>query len=239
MTESKKCPYCNVVYPLFHQDGKNAEKNSGTQNDYFFDINLFTPIPVDFKNQYYHLIITKCPNCHFDTISIEESIEGDIRKQTYQVKPNAIFTSFPDYIPLNIRNDYEEACAIIQLSPKASATLARRCLQGMIRDFWGIKKDRLIDEIKSLKDIVPTHQWKAIDALRSLGNIGAHMENDVNFIIDIDDGEAEKIIKLIELLITQWYIDRHEQETLYSDLIDISQEKKEQKKSTGKKPAQL
>lgn len=236
MAESKKCPYCNEVYPLFQRDGRNE----GTLRDYFFDINQCTVLWADHENQIYHLKMTKCPSCHNETIIIEESIKGDNsnRKHTYQVKPKAICFSYPDYVPLNIRNDYEEACAIIQLSPKASATLARRCLQGMIRDFWGIKKDKLIDEIKALKDVVPKNQWNAIDALRSLGNIGAHMENDVNVIIDIDEGEAEKLIKLIELLITQWYIDRHEQETLYNDLIDISQEKKEQRKSADKKPAQ-
>jgi hypothetical protein len=46
----------------------------------------------------------------------------------------------PDYIPEQIKDDYYEACSILNLSPKASATLARRCLQGMIRDFWGITK---------------------------------------------------------------------------------------------------
>jgi hypothetical protein len=34
---------------------------------------------------------------------------------------------FPDYVPAIIRTDYAEACAIRKLSPKASATLARRC----------------------------------------------------------------------------------------------------------------
>ncbi|MCB1884663.1 MAG: DUF4145 domain-containing protein [Geminicoccaceae bacterium] len=29
------------------------------------------------------------------------------------------------------------------MSPKASATLSRRCLQSMIRDFWTISKDTL------------------------------------------------------------------------------------------------
>lgn len=45
--------------------------------------------------------------------------------------------AFPDFVPAAIRADYEEACLIVDLSPKASATLSRRALQGMIRDFWG------------------------------------------------------------------------------------------------------
>ena len=55
--------------------------------------------------------------------------------------------SFPSYVPKAILDDYVEACLVRDLSPKASATLSRRCLQGMIRDFWEIQKGRLIDEV--------------------------------------------------------------------------------------------
>src|SRR5262249_428930 len=60
----------------------------------------------------------------------------------------------PDYIPQPIRDDYYEACAIRDLSPKASATITRRCLQGMIRDFCNISKSRLVDEIRELRKLV-------------------------------------------------------------------------------------
>ena len=59
---------------------------------------------------------------------------------TWQLIPSSTAKTLPDYIPQQIRNDYQEACSIRNLSPKASATLSRRCLQGMIRDFWEIKK---------------------------------------------------------------------------------------------------
>ncbi|ASC06056.1 hypothetical protein S101468_01819 [Acetobacter pasteurianus subsp. pasteurianus] len=62
----------------------------------------------------------------------------------------------PDYIPKPIREDYYEACKIRDLSPKASATLIRRCLQGMIRDFAGIQKGTLNKEITDLKEAVET-----------------------------------------------------------------------------------
>jgi hypothetical protein len=37
---------------------------------------------------------------------------------------------YADYIPEVLIKDYGEASGIIQLRPKASATLSRRCLQG-------------------------------------------------------------------------------------------------------------
>ena len=119
---------------------------------------------------------------------------------------------------------------IMNDSPKAAATLARRCLQGMIHDFWNIHEKNLNAEITQLKGKVPASQWKAIDAVRNIGNIGAHMEHDVNLIIDVDPDEAGKLIRLIEHLIEKWYIDRHDAEALYAELADISDEKNKARK---------
>jgi Domain of unknown function (DUF4145) len=43
----------------------------------------------------------------------------------------------PDCIPQPIRDDYYEACSIRDLSPKASATIIRRCLQGIPAELAG------------------------------------------------------------------------------------------------------
>jgi len=140
----------------------------------------------------------------------------------------------PEYIPEAIREDYYEACRIRELSPKASAALARRCLQGMIRDFWGIQKGRLIDEIEELNSHVDATTWGAIDAVRKVGNIGAHMEKDVNLIIDVEPGEAEKILGLIELLFKEWYVARQEREDRVIEVIEIANRKDEQKNKEKK-----
>lgn len=135
----------------------------------------------------------------------------------------------PEYIPAALRNDYNEACAILDASPKAAATLARRCLQGMIHDFWGVNEGNLAKEISKIKEKVPAEQYKVLDGIRRLGNIGAHMEKDVNLIIDIDPGEAQKMIKLLELLMKDWYIARHDREELYEDILTIDQDKQQQR----------
>jgi hypothetical protein len=116
----------------------------------------------------------------------------------------------PDYIPEAIRQDFNEAYAIKDLSPKASATLSRRAIQGMIRDFWGISKNRLIDEIEAIKDKVDPLTWEAIDSIRRIGNVGAHMEKNINEIIAIDDNESTLLLELITTLIHDWYVIRHE-----------------------------
>ena len=111
-----------------------------------------------------------------------------------------------------------EACRVRDLSPKASATLARRCLQGMIRDFCGIAKATLYQEIEALNRAVADNKApqgvtpesvQGIDDVRSIGNIGAHMEKDINIIVEVDPDEAQMLIELVEMLFDEWDIAQH------------------------------
>lgn len=157
---------------------------------------------------------------------------------TYRLRPQSSSKPQPNYIPAPLREDYQEACAIRDLSPKASATLSRRCLQGMIRDFCGISKKRLIDEIDALRDAhdkgaapkgVDVESIEAIDHVRTIGNIGAHMEGDINQIIDVDPGEAQALIELIELLFDEWYIARHKRQEKLANIKAIADGKQAEK----------
>ena len=53
----------------------------------------------------------------------------------------------------------------------------------MIRDFWKIKPSTLFKEIGELEHKIPVMQWKVLDGIRKVGNIGAHMEKDINVIL--------------------------------------------------------
>jgi hypothetical protein len=141
----------------------------------------------------------------------------------------------PDYVPAPLVEDYYEACKIRELSAKASATLSCRCLQGMIRDFCKISKGTLHAEIKELKTEVEqgkapagvtSESVEAIDQVRSIGNIGAHMEKDINLVIEVDPGEAEALTDLIEMLFSEWYVARHERQQKLARIAAISADKK-------------
>lgn len=151
-------------------------------------------------------------------------------KEAWNLVPKASVKNFPDYVPEAVLTDYREACLILNASPKASATLSRRCLQGMIRDFWKVSGRTLFDEIKAIEEKVDPDTWKAIDSVRSIGNIGAHMEKDINLIIDVDPEEANLLIGLIETLITEWYVARHERQRRMARIVAASDQKKEIKK---------
>ena len=55
------------------------------------------------------------------------------------------------------------------------------------------------------------------------------MEKDVNLIVDIDPGEAQKLVKLLELLLKDWYIARHECEELYREILVIDEKKQDER----------
>ena len=176
-----------------------------------------------------------CPNaeCHEYSLSVTlhdqrvaDGAFGDLpAKQTWQLIPAARMKVFPDYVPEPILGDYREACLIRDLSPKASATLSRRCLQGMIRDFWRVSKKRLVDEIEAIKDLTDPLTWQAVDAVRKIGNIGAHMEADIDLIVDVEPQEASLLIELIETLLNDWYVTRHEREARLNRIVDLSESK--------------
>ena len=48
-------------------------------------------------------------------------------------------------------------------------------------------------------------------------------------IVDIDPGEAQKLIKLLELLLKDWYIARHEREELYREILVIDEKKQDER----------
>jgi hypothetical protein len=163
-------------------------------------------------------IICPNPNCKRTSLTVNlfkrifdrdsrTYIAGDFLNH-WKLIPASRAQSFPSYIPTPIISDYNEACLICNTSPKASATLSRRCLQGILRDFWKVKPGRLVDEIEEIKDKADALTWDAIEAVRKIGNIGAHMEKDIDLIVSVDPNEAVLLIELIETLLKDWYIAR-------------------------------
>lgn len=218
-TEHWTCPYCNRDCTLGSNDIRFC------QNDTFLAEGLGY-VRGSFK-------IYICPNreCRkltiigylFSTHGIKEKTIDKLYE--WQLVPESNSKPYPDFIPQQLRDDYYEACLIRDKSPKASATLSRRCLQGIIRDFWGIKKKRLFDEIAALEEKIDPQAWEAIDSLRKVGNIGAHMESDVNLIIDVEPEEAGMLIWLIETLFEEWYIDRHRRQQKMARIVEMAKSK--------------
>jgi len=229
------CPYCGHDATLRDQDCETGGTSFTIQD----------PIDGHKRLEWYYVV---CPNpkCRKFALSVslfeycydEEREQWEVGKphRIWHLVPSSRAKAFPDYIPKAILDDYNEACLIVELSPKASATLARRCLQGILRDFWKVKPGRLVDEIEEIRDRTDPLTWDAIDSVRKIGNIGAHMEKDINLIVDVDPNEARMLIELIEMLFKEWYVAREQRRNTLVQIKALADEKDASKKtgqSTG------
>ncbi|WP_259698357.1 DUF4145 domain-containing protein [Pseudomonas fluorescens] len=225
-----ECPYCGSKAVV--REGQDLQK-------YRFEFDM------DNRHGYQALnsLVVVCPNadCREYTLNVSicdhrqtgPSQWSDMPpKQKWRLCPQSTAKVFPNYIPDLIRADYEEACLIVDLSPKASATLARRCLQAMIRDFWNAAGKNLFEEIDKIKDQVDPETWDAMDSLRKLGNIGAHMEKDISLIVEVDQDEAVLLISLIETLFSEWYIHRYERLQRMAKIKAVAAQKEAERKGS-------
>ena len=185
-----------------------------------------------------------CPNPDCKKLTLRADLTDSVRNpkiewswtskkvlKNWQLLPESEAKVLPDFIPDPIKQDYYEACRIRDLSPKASSTLARRCLQGMIRDFFGVSKGKLKDEIDSIEEKVEPDVFAAINAVRSVGNIGAHMEKDINLIVDVEPNEAQLLIELIEQLVEDWYVSRNAKQDRLSKITELARQKRNEKEN--------
>jgi hypothetical protein len=161
-----------------------------------------------------------CPNPACRQFSLTASLHGlevsgsraytGKHLQSWNLIPPSRARSFPVAVPPQILEDYREACLLEELSPKIAAALARRCLSGMLRDYWIVQPGRLSDEFRQIKGAADPLTWEAIESVRTTGLIGARMESEGAEIHETEPGEAKLLINLIETLIQDWYVVRED-----------------------------
>lgn len=106
----------------------------------------------------------------------------------------------------------------------------------MIRDFCGIAKGTLDKEITALRTAVEEgkapkgvteESVEAIDHVRTVGNIGAHMEKDIDLIVEVEPGEAQILLELVESLFDEWYVARDKRERRFAAVQTVAIQKRE------------
>jgi hypothetical protein len=116
----------------------------------------------------------------------------------------------PQSVPQEYRDEFAEAAAVIDLSPKSSSALSRRCLQRLLREHLNIKKRDLSQEIDELLATggLPSHLAASVDAIRNIGNFAAHPLKNTNTgeIVDVEPGEAEWLLDVLEMLFDFYFV---------------------------------
>ena len=169
------------------------------------------PHPID-KQLENELKFENCPSCgNLIVYLIEARYVGTKQIGRHQEDKKEILiypkrTKFENIedIPDKFLSDYEEALNVLSASAKASAALTRRLLQNILREEFDIKNSSLAKEIQSFIELpgIPSHLTDAVDAVRNIGNFAAHPTKDKNTgeIVDVETGEAEWLIEVIEAL---------------------------------------
>ena len=178
----------------------------------------------------FFLTLTVCPNrnCRqlhavLDMYAIKKDEQGtlapgEVPIKRWQLIPATTARQLPDFVPEAVRKEYEQATGVKEISPDASATLARRCLQAMVRDFWDVREKFLSKELEAARPKIDPDTWEAIEAVRRTGLIGKQMEKAVNLVLDSEPEEPDILLGLIEYLIDEWYIARRQRQERLSKL---------------------
>lgn len=211
------CPWCNYGI-VIDKDRYSIEH-----------INNFPNITV---------IQAQCPRPECEEYSYQIYRNQWVNYPSQRIKKNVLVFEYPSHkiqtypteanIPNAVIEDYKEALTILNQSPKAAATLLRRALQGMIRDRFNITDQRtLYHEIDAITDQISPEIRQALLDIKDIGNIGAHMQQDVNLIIEVDAEEVQTLSHMVELLINEWYVQRMKRENLIQKVRNVAQDLKD------------
>lgn len=184
-----KCPKCGVAYARRNQDYRLVWNGGATE---------------------WICRTDRCPECQ--TLIVELAHENDM--QWRMVQPQGTTRGpIAVQVPISISSDYIEACNVLPISPKASAALARRCLQNILNSHGYAGRDlaKQIDLVLGETDAskaLGSALRDTIDAIRNFGNFSAHpIDNQTTLqIIDVEPEEAEWCLQILEEMFDHFYV---------------------------------
>jgi len=189
------CPHCRI-----------SNKFEICENNFSHDVNQFL-LKDKFKfdnsegdSSYEKLAINlcRCSNCGRNILFINDNMIYPLGSS----RPPC-----PQEVPSDLSEDYKEACLVEPISKKAAAALARRCLQNLLHEN-NIEKANLSEEIDEAMENLPSYLSDAIDGIRNIGNFSTHpiKSTDTGKIIEVEEGETEWTINVLENLFDFYYV---------------------------------
>ena len=226
-----RCPYCGV-WVAFEPEMKLLNDD---QHDHQWYLCFYKcPSPNCRKMIYWlELWSTDIVDDKYDSSGLE--IIGAIRipkeklQEIHYINARSnIPLMYKSEIPKEIISNYEEALAVLSISPKASALLSRRCLESIISFLTGGEVKNLFNSIEEIKSTISASSAENIDYLRRIGKYAAHIKKGHNprEILDVEPEEADWALKVIESLLDELFI---------KDLGEQSMREAIDKKLTSKK----
>jgi len=210
----RKCPYCGTTFSI---DGVNANHSPLNFESYRGMFAHGGSDRVEGEKEF-TFSAHRCPKCKGQIVWLNElsprpeGLEQYAERTITQVSllyPKFATKSSPPDTPADIARSVQEAWAVLELSPKASAALSRRCLQDIIRRQEGMGERRLVEEIRRLlvTNKLPKSLAEDLDAIRVVGNFASHPVKDTNTgeIVEVEPHEAEWTFEVLEELVRFYY----------------------------------
>lgn len=193
-----KCPHCSIeIHPAFVPTVLNNNQPIGKEGR--FDTS-------------WRALHMACPACHKAIVRLNKVwIEGNGAKvkavNAYPETDN--LRTAPPEVPIELSEDYNEACAVLTDSPKASAALSRRCLQQLLKLHGFTQKDlaKAIEAALASKTL-PAALARNVDAIRNIGNFAAHPIKDTSSgqIVEVEPEEADWNLDVLAGLFDFYYV---------------------------------
>lgn len=199
---SAPCPYCQV-YSVIRVDALVTDPSL-----------LEGSVVVEDSQLISIFMVGSCPSCEM-TLFVQARVEFKRESEETEAEIHAIFPSpkqikVPPEVPDQIAADFEEAVAVLPVSPKASAALSRRCLEAVLADpnAGNAEQFRLTDKIQHVLPSLPAYIAEQVDAIREIGNFAAHniKSEHSGEIMDVEPGEAEWNLEVLDMLFDFYYI---------------------------------
>jgi hypothetical protein len=160
----------------------------------------------------------QCPACE-QVFAVVRTGSCVFREGAYELtnveEEHTIYPSAPTRVtnpsvPSVYGKELNEAAAVAPISSRASAALARRLLQQILREHFEISARDLTSEIDIFlaKSDLPTELRLSVDAVRTVGNFAAHplKSKQTGQIVDVEPGEAEWLLQTCEWLIEYAFV---------------------------------
>lgn len=154
-----------------------------------------------------------CPACGRLIVTAKHSVDPSRAATALdnQLWPDTANRPVPPEVEVGspkLAADFREAVAVFPKSKKASAALARRCLQLVLVEQGGAKTRDLATQIDEVLTTLPPSLAENVDAIRQVGNFAAHplKSTSTGEIADVEDGEAEWLLDVLEELFGYYYV---------------------------------
>lgn len=152
----------------------------------------------------------QCPECGNTIIFLRRDCQYSDRVNSFMAYPRGAVRPVPAEVPDPYRQDFTEACKVLQDSTKASAALSRRNLQAILREKAGTKSKDLFDQIDEVVNSgkLPSHIEDGLHAVRNIGNFAAHeiKSKVTGAIVEVEAGEAEWNLEVLESLFDFYFV---------------------------------